>query len=73
MLFDWAHRRELLLNGVRHLPKPFLLGVVIDLITQYFIFHRVWLAAALLVGLLLIGLPYSISRGLTNRVATHWK
>ncbi len=73
VLFDWAHRRELLLHGARHILKPFLVGVVVDLITQYFIFQRVRLAAALLVGLLLVGLPYSVSRGLTNRIATHWK
>ena len=63
-------RHELLESSINHILKPFILGVVIDLILQYFIFQRVRLIPALIVGILLIGLPYSLARGITNRVVT---
>lgn len=64
-------RRGVLLGStVEHILKPFAVGVLIDLVLQYFIFQRVRLVPGIIVGLLLIGLPYSLARGITNRIAT---
>jgi hypothetical protein len=73
IFFNPEHRRELLGSAVKNILKPFIIGVVLDLILQYFIFQRVRLIPALIVGFLLIGLPYSLARGLTNRIATGWR
>lgn len=66
-------RRELISVTVQNILKPFIIGVVIDLILQYFIFQRVRLIPAIIVGLVLIGFPYALARGITNRIATHLK
>lgn len=70
MIFHPELRRQLLYRTVEHILKPFVIGVAIDLILQYFIFQRVRLVPAVIVGLLLIGLPYALARGITNRIAT---
>jgi hypothetical protein len=70
LLYHPQRRQALLSNTAKHILKPFTAGVLIDLILQYFIFQRVRIVAALIVGLLLIGLPYSIARGVSNRITT---
>lgn len=73
IIFHPERRQELLASTIEHILKPFIVGVVLDLILQYFIFQRVRLIPAIIVGLLLIGLPYSLARGITNRIATGWR
>ena len=73
MIFHPERRQELWARTIQHILKPFAIGVVLDLILQYFIFQRVRLIPAIIVGLLLIGLPYALARGLTNRIATGWR
>lgn len=68
VFFDRDHGRELLQAGFKSILKPYIVGVFIDLIVQWFIFRHIRPAAALLMGFLLIGLPYSLSRGITNRI-----
>jgi hypothetical protein len=70
LLFHPECRKEMFSTMLANLFKPFVLGVILDFILQYFIFHRAWLIPALLAGLLLIALPYSIARGLTNRIVS---
>ncbi len=73
IVFHPERRHELLASTVQHILKPFIVGVVLDLILQYFIFQRIRLIPAIIVGLLLIGLPYSLAMGLTNRIVTVWR
>lgn len=70
MIFHPELRRELRARTLQHILKPFIIGVILDLILQYFIFERVRLIPAIIAGLLLIGLPYALTRGITNRIAT---
>jgi hypothetical protein len=72
LVFHPEYRREMWTVTVQHVLKPFIVGVVLDLILQYFIFQHVRLIPALMAGILLIGLPYALARGLTNRIATEW-
>jgi hypothetical protein len=73
MAFHPELRRELWTKTMQNVLKPFIVGVVLDLVLQYFIFQRVRLIPAIIAGLLLIGLPYSLARGITNRIATGWR
>jgi hypothetical protein len=68
VLFDSNSRGELLGAGLRRTAIPLVVGVVIDMVVQWMLFQRVLLSAAVLVGVLLVGLPYIAARGLTNRI-----
>lgn len=70
IILDPEHRRELLAGSIRNVIKPMLAGVLIDLAFQYAAFGRVRLLPALIVGSLVLGLPYAAARGLTNRIAS---
>ena len=45
------------------------MGIVLDAVSQLLIYHQVHPGAALVLGPVLICLPYSVSRALTNRAA----
>jgi hypothetical protein len=40
----------------------------VDMVAQWMLFQRVLFSAAILVGVMLVGLPYVAARGLTNRI-----
>ena len=46
-----------------------MIAILLDMISQYLIFREVRPGAALMVGPVLIAIPYSVSRGLSNRIA----
>jgi hypothetical protein len=64
-------RSELLKTSLRHILTPLVIGIVLDMVVQWYLFHRVIIVAAISVGSLLVGIPYSIARGLTNRFVTN--
>ncbi len=70
ILYDHEHRGELLAGSIRNLIKPMVVGVLVDLVFQYAAFGRVRLLPALIVGSLVLGLPYVAARGFTNRIAS---
>src|SRR5579872_7160177 len=70
VLFDADSRGQLLAAGLRRIAIPLVVGVLIDIVVQWMLFQRVLLSAAILVGVLLVGLPYIAARGLTNRKST---
>ena len=45
------------------------MGIILDIVFQQVLYHAVHPGAALVVGPLLICLPYALSRALTNRLA----
>lgn len=57
-------------SAFRALLIPILIATVLDGIVQYMMFKQVWPGAAVLVGSFVMGLPYAIARGVTNRLAT---
>jgi hypothetical protein len=44
-------------------------AILLDVISQYLIFREIHPGAALILGPVLIALPYSLSRALANRIA----
>jgi hypothetical protein len=64
-------RNELLKLSLKRIFAPLAIGIVIDMIVQWYLFHRVIITAAILVGGLLVGVPYAAARGLTNRFVTN--
>jgi hypothetical protein len=70
ILFRPADRKRQLGSAFHRLLTPIIVATVLDAIAQYLIFKHVRPLPALLVGTFLMGLPYSLARGLTNRVVT---
>jgi hypothetical protein len=63
-----GNRRELIRQGWTAIRNLVAVGIVLDSAAQLLIYRLVHPGAALVVGPVLIGLPYGISRGLTNRL-----
>jgi len=69
LLFHSGRRRELLRSGVAAIRNLLAMGIIADVVFQLILYREAHPGAALVVGPILICLPYIISRALTNRVA----
>ena len=69
ILFHRHMRRDLLKSGFQTVINLILMGILVDAVCQWIILGRSHPGAALLLGPVLIVLPYSIARAVTNRVA----
>ena len=72
LAFRRAHRPKLLRHAISSARDLVAIAIILDLIAQAVILREVHPAAALLVGPVLIAVPYSIFRTLANRIAT-WR
>ena len=73
VLFHPADRKKALRSALKSLLMPIVVGSVIDAVAQYLLFQQVRPFWALVIGTLVMGLPYSASRGLTNRIVTEMR
>jgi len=62
-------RRELAKSGVASVTNLVLMGILFDAVSQWLILGVAHFGAAIVVGPVLIVTPYTIARGLTNRLA----
>ena len=70
-LFSTRHGRWWLFKrSLSDAALPLILALVLDGILQYLTLHRIRPLQAVVVGALLVWLPFTITRGLTNRI---WK
>ena len=69
VLFHREHRRELMSSAFRTVINLVLMGILLDAISQWLILGVSHAGAALVLGPVLILLPYSLARGITNRIA----
>jgi len=69
LLFGSGRRRELFRSGAAAVSTLLAAGIVLDVVFQLVIYHSVHPGAALLVGPILICLPYALSRAMTARLA----
>jgi len=68
LLFDPLHRREYVRTGLRSIRDLVAIGIILDVVAQFLIFRQVHPGAALVIGPLLITMPYALARAVTNRV-----
>jgi hypothetical protein len=68
LLFDAGRRRELLRSGAAAIRTLLAMGIILDVVFQLVLYGAVHPGAALLVGPVLICLPYALSRALTTRL-----
>ena len=67
LLFGRGGRGDLLHSAWKTLAFPLLLAFVLDSVVQVIVEDRYQLRTSLAVGVLLVGLPYSLVRGLACR------
>jgi hypothetical protein len=67
ILFRRKFRAELLKSGFATTVNLLLMGILLDSISQWIIFGTSYPGAALVVGPVLVMLPYGMARALTNR------
>ena len=63
------HRRQMLAETARGLANIVLLGILLDTVSQWLILGVAHPAAALVVGPVLITLPYVLARAISNRIS----
>ena len=68
VIMHGENRRELLRSGLRDIRTLLAMGILLDAVAQLLIYGDVHPGAALVVGPVLICVPYSAARALTNRV-----
>ena len=69
LAFHRGTRRELLTSGFESVVNLLLMGILLDSVFQWLILGVSYLGAALIVGPVLIILPYSLARAFSNRLA----
>jgi hypothetical protein len=70
LIFHPENRQRDFSSAMKSLVKPIIIATVLDLIAQYLIFQHVRFIPGLIVGTFVMGLPYSLARGITNRIIT---
>lgn len=68
MVSDKINRNQKMKMAYRSILTPLFIGVIVDAIFQYLVFSKIHFFGAILAGIILIALPYTISRGFTNRL-----
>ena len=68
LLTDRENRRELLRSGMAAIRNLVAIGVILDAVAQLLIYRQVHPGAALVLGPVLISVPYALSRAVTNRL-----
>jgi hypothetical protein len=61
-------RRDLLKSGFRTVVNLLLMGILLDSVFQWILFGTSYPGPAVVVGPVLIAVPYSVTRALTNRI-----
>jgi hypothetical protein len=68
LLESRRQRWRLLVRSVRHAWMPLSLALVMDGFFQYVTLGRIRILAAVVVGILLVWVPFTVARGVTNRI-----
>jgi len=69
LVLHGSHRRGLLRDMFASVRNLAAMAILLDVVSQYLIFREIHPGAALLLGPVLIALPYALSRAFTNRIA----
>ena len=69
VLWNPAHRRELLQQGWKDIGKVFLLATILDVVYQLIVHRGVYLLELLITAVTLAVIPYVLVRGPVSRIA----
>jgi len=63
-------RKRQLKRALQSLIKPLVIAIILDAVAQYLMFGTIYPGAAVFVGVVVMAVPYSLARGLTNRIVS---
>jgi len=69
LVFHAHNRKELLHSGLSAIGHLLAIGILLDAIAQLLIYKQIHPGAALVIGPILVSIPYGVARGLTTRLA----
>jgi hypothetical protein len=67
-----GERWELLREGGKAVSRVIALGILMEVVYQLLVFHRIYLPQLIVIVLALAFVPYVILRGPINRIARAW-
>jgi hypothetical protein len=70
IIADREGRREKLASLFVSLSRTITVAVLLDIIAQHLIFDQVRITSAILIAVIILTVPYSLARALTNRIVT---
>ena len=68
LAFHSKHRQEFLRSTYLSVRDLVAISILLDILSQFLIFHDVHPGAAIVLGPVLIGVPFAVSRSLANRI-----
>ena len=63
-------RKRQLKRALQALVKPIVIAIILDAVAQYLMLGTIYPGAAVFVGVVVMAVPYSLARGLTNRIVS---
>jgi hypothetical protein len=63
-------RKRQLKRALQAISKPLIIAIILDAVAQYLMFGVIYAGAAVFVGVVIMAVPYSLARGLTNRIVS---
>jgi hypothetical protein len=63
-------RKRQLKRALQAISKPLIIAIILDAVAQYLMFGAIYAGAAVFVGVVIMAIPYSLARGLTNRIVS---
>ena len=72
LVFHHGQRSELLRGALLSVRNVVALAILLDIISQFLIFREIHPGAALILGPVLIGMPYTLARAFSNRIS-RWR
>ena len=72
LLTDPSQRGDLLRHGWKAIGRVFVLAIIMDAIYQFIVLRWLYPFELLIVAILLAVVPYLLSRGPVNRIASWW-
>jgi hypothetical protein len=73
LIIDKENRKTRLASLFKSLSKTIIIAIVLDMIAQYVIFNQVRISGALMIAVIILIVPYSAARAITNRIITKRK
>jgi hypothetical protein len=73
LIIDKENRKAKLASLLKSLSKTIIIAIVLDIIAQYIIFNQVRVSGAIIIAVVILIVPYSAARAITNRIITKRK
>ncbi|RZF27937.1 hypothetical protein EVC45_20790 [Paraburkholderia sp. UYCP14C] len=71
LMTDPGHRMDMARDGWRSVGRVFILAMILDVVFQIIVIHKVYPGGVVFVAFVLAIVPYLVLRGLVTRIASH--